>query len=75
MIKVDLNNKRVDLILDDLEIKSRFNDIKFEYPRNQTPWQELAREYTGQLGDGACLDLKEKYINVAESKGVPRDNH
>ena len=75
LIKVDLNNKRVDLILDDLEIKSRFNDIKFEYPRNQTPWQELAREYTGQLGDGACLDLKEKYINVAESKGIPRDNH
>ena len=75
LIKVDLNNKRVDLILDDLEIKSRSKDIKFEYPRNQTPWQELAREYTGQLGDGACLDLKEKYINVAESKGIPRDNH
>ena len=75
LIKVDLNNKRVDLILDDLEIKSRFNELKFNYPSNQTPWQELAREYTGQLGEGACLDLKEKYINVAESKGIPRDNH
>ena len=75
LIKVDLNNKRVDLILDDLEIKSRFNELKFDYPSNQTPWQELAREYTGQLGEGACLDLKEKYINVAESKGIPRDNH
>tara|TARA_B100001013_G_scaffold150893_1_gene89621 strand:+ start:2647 stop:4422 length:1776 start_codon:yes stop_codon:yes gene_type:complete len=75
LIKVDLNNKRVDLILDDSEIKSRFNELKFDYPSNQTPWQELAREYTGQLGEGACLDLKEKYINVAESKGIPRDNH
>tara|TARA_B100000470_G_scaffold221451_1_gene211847 strand:+ start:2283 stop:4058 length:1776 start_codon:yes stop_codon:yes gene_type:complete len=75
LIKVDLNNKRVDLILDDSEIKSRFNELKFNYPSNQTPWQELAREYTGQLGEGACLDLKEKYINVAESKGIPRDNH
>ena len=75
LIKVDLNNKRVDLVLDDLEIKSRFNELKFNYPSNQTPWQELAREYTGQLGEGACLDLKEKYINVAESKGIPRDNH
>lgn len=75
LIKVDLNNKRVDLILDDSEIKSRFNELNFDYPSNQTPWQELAREYTGQLGEGACLDLKEKYINVAESKGIPRDNH
>ena len=75
LINVDLNNKRVDLILDDSEIKSRFNELKFNYPSNQTPWQELAREYTGQLGEGACLDLKEKYINVAESKGIPRDNH
>ena len=74
-IRVDLNNKRVDLILDNSEIKSRFKDLKFDYPNNQTPWQELAREYTGQLGDGACLDLKEKYIDVAKSKGIPRDNH
>ena len=75
LIRVDLNNKRVDLILDNSEIKSRFKDLKFDYPSNQTPWQELAREYTGQLGDGACLDLKEKYIDVAKSKGIPRDNH
>ena len=75
LIRVDLNNKRVDLILDNSEIKSRFKDLKFDYPNNQTPWQEIAREYTGQLGDGACLDLKEKYIDVAKSKGIPRDNH
>ena len=75
LIRVDLNNKRVDLILDNSEIKSRFKDLKFDYPNNQTPWQELAREFTGQLGDGACLDLKEKYIDVAKSKGIPRDNH
>ncbi len=74
-IRVDLNNKRVDLILDDSKIKSRFKDLKFDYPNNQTPWQELAREYTGQLSEGACLDLKEKYIDVAKSKGIPRDNH
>ena len=74
-IRVDLNNKRVDLILDNSEIKTRFKDLKFDYPNNQTPWQELAREFTGQLGDGACLDLKEKYIDVAKSKGIPRDNH
>ena len=75
MIKVDLNNKRVDVLLSEDEIKERFNKMKFSYPETQTPWQELSRKFTGQLSEGACLDLKEKYINIAESKGLPRDNH
>ena len=75
MIKVDLNKKRVDLLLSEDEIKDRYNKMKFRYPDNQTPWQEISRQYTGQLQDGACLDLKEKYIDVAKSKGIPRDNH
>tara|TARA_Y100000590_G_scaffold455991_1_gene605650 strand:- start:2035 stop:3810 length:1776 start_codon:yes stop_codon:yes gene_type:complete len=75
MIKVDLNTKRVDLLLSEDEIKDRYNKMKFRYPDNQTPWQEISRQYTGQLQDGACLDLKEKYIDVAKSKGIPRDNH
>ncbi len=75
MIKMDLNTKRVDLLLSEDEIKDRYNKMKFRYPDNQTPWQEISRQYTGQLQDGACLDLKEKYIDVAKSKGIPRDNH
>tara|TARA_B100001123_G_scaffold383343_1_gene455164 strand:- start:240 stop:2015 length:1776 start_codon:yes stop_codon:yes gene_type:complete len=75
LLKVNLNKKRVDLLIKDSEIKTRIDKLNFNYPSNQTPWQEISREYTGQLGDGACLDLKEKYINVAKSKGIPRDNH
>ena len=75
LIKVDLINKRVDLLIEDSEIEQRINDNKFTFPPNQTPWQEIARQYVGQLGDGACLDLKEKYINIAREKGIPRDNH
>ena len=59
--------------MDDLEIKSRFNKLEFNYPGNQTPWQELAREYTGQLGEGACLDRK-KYINVASELNMFDDD-
>ena len=55
--------------------KERFKKNQFSFPETQTPWQELSREFTGQLSDGACLDLKEKYINIAETKGLPRDNH
>jgi len=75
MIKVDLNNKRVDLLLSEDEIKERFKKNQFSFPETQTPWQELSRKFTGQLSDGACLDLKDKYINIAQTKGLPRDNH
>ena len=74
-VKVDLINKRVDLLVEEDEINQRIKNNKFKYPPNQTPWQEIAREYVGQLGEGACLDLKEKYLDIAKEKGIPRDNH
>ena len=74
-VKVDLINKRVDLLLEEDKINERIKNNKFKYPANQTPWQEIAREYVGQLGEGACLDLKEKYLDIAKEKGIPRDNH
>ena len=75
LVKVDLTNKRVDLLVEDDEINQRVKNNKFKYPPNHTPWQEIAREYVGQLGEGACLDLKEKYLDIAKEKGIPRDNH
>ena len=74
-VKVDLINKRVDLLLEEDKINERIKNNKFKYPANQTPWQEIQREYVGQLGEGACLDLKEKYLDIAREKGIPRDNH
>jgi dihydroxy-acid dehydratase len=74
-IKIDLNNKRVDLLLDDKIIKERLSSQNYTYPENQTPWQEISRKFTGQLSDGACLDLEEQYFNIAQSKGIPRDSH
>ena len=74
-IKIDLNNKRVDLLLDDKIIKDRLSSQNYTYPENQTPWQEISRKFTGQLSDGACLDLEEQYFNIAQSKGIPRDSH
>ena len=74
-IKIDLLNKRVDVLIEEDEINERIKKNKFQIPANQTPWQEISREYVGQLAEGACLDLKEKYIDVARKKGIPRDNH
>ena len=74
-IKVDLLNKRVAVLIEEDQINKRIKKNKFQIPANQTPWQEISREYVGQLAEGACLDLKEKYIDVARKKGIPRDNH
>ena len=75
LIKIDLTSKRVDLLLDEKDIAVRKNNTNFIFPKNQTPWQEIARKFTGQLSNGACMDLEENYFDIARTKGIPRDNH
>ena len=74
-IKINLIEKRVDLLLNIEEIDKRFKEINFIFPDNQTPWQEISRKFTGQLADGACLDLEQQYFDIAATTGIPRDNH
>ena len=74
-IKIDLNKKRADLLLEDEVIRERLKNNNYKYPDNQTPWQEISRKFTGQLSDGACLNLEESYFDIANSKGIPRDSH
>ena len=75
LVKVDLIEKRVDVMIDQSIIDERMQKIQFKFPANQTPWQEIARNYVGQLSDGACLNMKEEYFDVSKTKGIPRDNH
>jgi dihydroxy-acid dehydratase len=72
-IKVDLRNRRVDVLLDDEEIERRRASLKPAQLRNDSPWQELYRTHTGQLDTGACLDFAIKYRDLA--KVVPRHSH
>ena len=44
-------------------------------PPSQTPWQEIQRGLTDQLGNGMVLKPAVKYQKVAQTYGVPRDNH
>ena len=75
LVKVDLIEKRVDVMIDQSIIDERMQKMQFKFPANQTPWQEIARNYVGQLSDGACLNTKEEYFDVSKTKGVPRDSH
>ena len=74
-MKIDLNKRRVDLIINKSEFKKRRRNKKRFKFKNQTPWQEIFRDTVGQLEDGACINSKEMYLDVSNKKGLPRDSH
>jgi dihydroxy-acid dehydratase len=47
----------------------------FAIPVSQTPWQEIQRRLVGQMNTGAILEGAEQYQHLAQSAGLPRDNH
>ena len=47
----------------------------YAFPKSQTPWQEIQRGMVDQLADGMVLKPAVKYQRVAQTSGVPRDNH
>ena len=74
-IKIDLNKKRVDLLISANEFKKRRSKNKIKIINNQTPWQELSRLTVGQLEDGACIKTRSVYNKIVEKKGTPRHSH
>ncbi len=74
-IKIDLNKRKVDLLISVAEFKKRRKKNKIPKLKNQTPWQEIARNTVGQLEDGACINSREVYLDIAKKKGIPRNSH
>ena len=74
-IRIDLNKRRVDLLLPESEIKARKAAWKQPDLPNQTPWEQIYRSMVGQLGTGACLEPATLYLNIIETRGEARDNH
>ena len=72
---IDLNKKRVDLLISKSEFIKRRKRKKIPKLNNQTPWQEISRSYVGQLEDGACIRTRGLFMDIAEKKGIPRNNH
>jgi xylonate dehydratase len=72
-VRLDLPNRRLDLIVDDAELARRRAAWRPPALQNQTPWQELYRRHVGQLSTGACLDFATAYQRVGET--LPRNNH
>ena len=78
-VRIDLKNATANILVSNKELAARAKKLKtnggFAYPPHQTPWQEIQRGIVGQLSEGMVLKPAVKYRNIAEAKGVPRDNH
>ena len=78
-VRIDLNKRSADILISDEELARRRKDLEarggFAYPASQTPWQEIQRSMVDQLSEGMVLKPAVKYQKVAQTFGVPRDNH
>lgn len=72
-VRLDLNEGRLDALVDEAEWQARRAAWSPPELDNQTPWQEIYRAHVGQLADGGCLELATAYQRIA--KDLPRDNH
>ncbi len=73
MVRLDLPNRRMDIMISDEELAKRRENWTAPDLVNQTPWQQIYRENVGQLSTGGCLEFATHYQRV--SKDLPRDNH
>jgi dihydroxy-acid dehydratase len=78
-VRIDLGKRTADILISDEELARRRAELQqaggYKYPPSQTPWQEIQRGMVDQLSDGMVLKPAVKYQRVAETYGVPRDNH
>ncbi|MAZ16408.1 MAG: dihydroxy-acid dehydratase [Ahrensia sp.] len=78
-IRVDLGKGEANILLSDEELAARRKALADEggyaYPDSQTPWQEIQRAMVDQLSEGMVLKPAVKYQKIAQTRGMPRDNH
>jgi dihydroxy-acid dehydratase len=78
-VRIDLAKGTADVLISDEELAARRTELAlaggYEYPASQTPWQEIQRGLVGQLNTGAILEGAEAFQRIAQTQGLPRDNH
>ncbi|RFC67151.1 MULTISPECIES: IlvD/Edd family dehydratase [Mesorhizobium] len=78
-VRIDLRKGTANILISDEELARRREELQknggYHYPKHQTPWQEIQRGMVDQLGSGMVLKPAVKYQRVAETSGIPRDNH
>ena len=78
-LRLDLRNREVLLRVSDDELAQRRAEIEaaggYAFPASQTPWQQIQRALIGQMDSGAILEGSETFQRIAQTQGLPRDNH
>jgi dihydroxy-acid dehydratase len=78
-VRIDLRRGTVDVLIPQAEIDARREALLaaggYPYPPSQTPWQAIQRSVVGQLQTGAILEGAEDFQRIAQTRGLPRDNH
>jgi dihydroxy-acid dehydratase len=78
-VRIDLKKRTANILISDAELAQRRADLQqhggYHYPKSQTPWQEIQRSMVAQFDEGMVLKPAVQYQRVAETMGVPRDNH
>lgn len=78
-VRIDLRAGTADILIDADEIAARHAALAdaggYPVPPSQTPWQAIQRSLVGDLGTGAILEGAEAFQRIAQTQGLPRDNH
>jgi dihydroxy-acid dehydratase len=74
-IRIDLNSRKVDVLLPEGELMARKAAWRKPELENKTPWEQIYRSMVGELGTGACLEPATLFLNIVETRGESRNNH
>ena len=78
-VRIDLERFTANVLLPEAELAERRTALEaaggYAYPKSQTPWQAIQRSLVGQLESGAILEGSEQFQRIAQTSGLPRDNH
>ena len=78
-VRIDLGKGSADVLIPAAELTERRAALDaaggYAYPPSQTPWQQIQRNLVGQLDSGAILEGSEAFQRIAQTRGLPRDNH
>jgi dihydroxy-acid dehydratase len=78
-VRIDLRRGTADVLIPEDELNQRRAALKeaggYRYPASQTPWQAIQRAQVGQMETGAILEGSEAFQRIAQTRGLPRDNH
>ncbi|MGB3832100.1 MAG: IlvD/Edd family dehydratase [Mesorhizobium sp.] len=72
-IRIDLNGRRCDMLVDEAELERRRAEGIPAVPESQTPWQVIYRATVGQLSQGAVIEDALAFRRI--SARPPRHNH